>query len=415
MKNITCQIQKAILKYRPISRKLCLVCKGSRLLCGRTSCPLLAKIKVQSPIQKKLKENIFGDSPSIFVGHKGYPNVFIGPLTSIEEESSEVLDNPAKWYGMNFEEIIRLRSILVRGKIRQNVRKKDKFVEKAQEIALSIKPVDTEVEFNKRPRYSLSFSPISQPVGPSGEIKKFNVVENAKIPKKVWKVIDENRKASHAICELYSKGYDVYYLTRILSSGALGSEIAQRLVPTRWSITAVDDIVGKFLISRIKNYNLISDFMVFSNTYLYNHFEILLLPERWRFEMFEAWAPNTLWTLSYDTYAINVEREGYRGRSSYALSEGGGYYASRFAVAEALNKLKRQAGVIVFREIYDGYIMPVGVWEVRENIRKAFEKKPRKFTTLKEALEDIRSRLRIPLEEYLKRSNFLLQQKLCIF
>ena len=113
--------------------------------------------------------------------------------------------------------------------------------------------------------------------------------------------------------------------------------------------------------------------------------------------------------------STNVEREGYRGRSSYALSEGGGYYASRFAVAEALNKLKRQAGVIVFREIYDGYIMPVGVWEVRENIRKAFEKKPRKFTTLKEALEDIRSRLRIPLEEYLKRSNFLLQQKLCIF
>ncbi len=94
------------------------------------------------------------------------------------------------------------------------------------------------------------------------------------------------------------------------------------------------------------------------------------------------------------------------------MKEGGGYYAGRFGVAEYLNRIKRQARVIIFREIYEGYIMPVGVWEVRENVRKAVEKNPRKFSTLNEALADIGTRLRIPIDEYLKRSEILKQRRI---
>ncbi len=410
MGKIKCEIVKAIMKYRPMSRKLCLACKGSRLLCHRPKCPLLTKINIQSSFERKLREEIFGPSPSIFVGHSGYPNVFVGPLTAIEDEKADILDDPSKWYGLDLEDIVKLRSMLVRGKTRKNVKKMDKIVEKNQEVALSIKPVDTEVKFAKKPKYSLTFSPVSQPLGASGIIEKFDVAENPKIPKRVDNLLEDKVKANEAVVELYERGYDVYYISRAFSSGAFGIE--KRLVPTRWSITAVDDIVGKHVISKIKKYSEVNEYMVFHNTYLYNHFEILLIPSKWQFEMFEAWAPNTIWTLAYTKPAINVEREGFFGRTTYAESEAGAYYAARLAVAEALEKMKKQASVVVFREIYEGYIIPVGVWEIRENVRKAMEKKPRKFQTLKEALEDIKTRLKIPLEVYLKRSSPLNQTKL---
>ncbi|MFN3528284.1 MAG: hypothetical protein ACK4YO_04210, partial [Candidatus Altarchaeaceae archaeon] len=168
--------------------------------------------------------------------------------------------------------------------------------EKNQEIALSIIPIDVETIFKKIPKFHISFSPISQPMGPTGELENLKIVENPKIPKKVDNVIEDNLKASDALFLLYKENFDVYYLSKIFSSGVLGKKENKKLVPTRWSITAVDDIIGKFLIKEIKEYEKISEFVVFSNEYLFNHFEILLIPGNWEFEQFEAWAPDTLWT-----------------------------------------------------------------------------------------------------------------------
>ncbi|HEQ78136.1 MAG TPA: hypothetical protein ENI78_00735, partial [Euryarchaeota archaeon] len=150
MPDYKCQIVKAINKLRPMSKEVCLRCKSSRLLCGRPSCPLLAKLKIQSPLEDKLKEDIYGPSPGIFVGHRGYPDVFIGPLTSLEPELAEISDNPNRWYGFDFNEIIKLRSTLVRSKSRQNVKEKTRLVEKSQEIALSLKPTYTEISFERK-------------------------------------------------------------------------------------------------------------------------------------------------------------------------------------------------------------------------------------------------------------------------
>ena len=136
------------------------------------------------------------------------------------------------------------------------------------------------------------------------------------------------------------------------------------------------------------------------------------MPGRWEFEQFEAWSPKTLWTMSYDKPEIQEEYEPYEGRTTYAIKEGGGYYAGRIAVTEALHRMKRQARAIIFREIYEGYIMPVGVWEVRENVRKALQNKPKKFGNLKEALADIGTRLRLPINEYLSKSELLKQRKI---
>ena len=407
-----CGILRAMKEAAPMSRELCLVCKGGRMLCGRESCPLLQKIRIQSPIEGKLSQDMFGPAPSIFVGWKSYPDVYIGPMAAIDAEKAAVLDDPSKWYGMGFDDIIQMRSLLVRAKKQQNVTDRGRFVEKTREIALSVKPVDIETMFKHTPTYKLSFSAVSQPMGPTGMIRDFRIADNPKIPRKVDALASDEIRAADAAFELYKKDYDVYYLTSVLSSGALGLEERKKLVPTRWSITAVDDMIGKDLMKDIRLFPELKDFLVYENTYLENHFEVLMMPGRWEFEQFEAWAPKTLWTMSYDAPVIQEEYEGFEGRSDYAIKEGGGYYAGRIAVTEALHRMKKQARAIIFREIYEGYLMPVGVWEVRENVRKALGKKPRRFGSLQSALEDIKTRLRIPLEEYLKNSEMLKQRKI---
>lgn len=214
---------------------------------------------------------------------------------------------------------------------------------------------------------------------------------------------------------MFDKNYDVYYLTGVLSCGALGANERKKMVPTRWSITAVDDILGKYLMSRIRTYPSVNDYLVYSNTYLENHFEILVAPGSWEFEQFEAWAPKTLWTMHSDEPVIAYEHEKHGGRWDYALNEGGGYYAGRFAVAEAMDNMHRQGRVIIFREIYEGYVVPVGVWEVRENARKAMQNPPKKFSSLKEALIDVSTRLRIPMKKYLEKSEILQQKRITDF
>jgi len=407
-----CEIQRAMQKMRPISKELCLICKGGRALCGVSPCPLLQKISIQAPIKEKLSEDFFGPSPSIFVGHQGYPNVFVGPMTSLDPESASLQDNPAQWYGSNIDEIIRMRSLLVRSKRRQGIKERTRYLEQSRELALSVKPTDIEVLFKSKPTYKISFSPISQPMGPSGVIKDFRITENPKIPKRVDSVVSDEIKAVDAVFQLYRKNFDVYYLTTVLSSGALGFEGRKKLVPTRWSITAIDDIIARELMKEIRDFPEINEFLVYENTYLENHFEILMMPGRWEFEQFEAWAPKTLWTMAYEKPVIQEEYEGFRGRTAYAMKEGGGYYAGRIAVTEKLHEMRRQARVVIFREIYEGYVIPVGVWEVRENVRRALEKKPKRFNNLKEALNDISLRLTIRIGEYIKRSEILRQRRI---
>jgi len=124
-------------------------------------------------------------------------------------------------------------------------------------------------------------------MGPSGVIKDFRITENPKIPKRVDSVVSDEIKAVDAVFELYKNKFDVYYLTTVLSSGALGFEERKKLVPTRWSITAIDDIIARELMREIRGFPEINEFLVYENTYLENHFEILMMPGRWEFEQFE--------------------------------------------------------------------------------------------------------------------------------
>lgn len=390
---------------------ICLKCKGGRFLCGRNYCPLQAVRFAQKNIRKFLKKEIYSPSPpSVFVGRIGYPNVFAGPMISLSENKIEILDNPKMWYGKEYAEIINFRASLLRTKKSVNIKQPEKFQEIIKELALSKNPVYLEAYFKKLSA-KFSFSSFLQPLGPSGEIKKLIVADNPKISRKIEKIVFDDLKANEQAYLLYKKGEDVYSVSRILSSGLLGQR--KKLVPTRWSITATDDIIARKLLEKIREYPLINEYLVWRNEHLDNHFEILFIPKPYSFEMFEAWFPSTTW--AEGKLRITVERELWKGRTNYAIEQGGGYYAARLAVCEQLERMKKQACVIIFREIYQGYVLPVGVWEVRETVRKAFENKPERFPTLKEALASIEKRLKIPLKEYLKVSALLRQKNLWEF
>ena len=412
-------------------QRLCITCKGSRLLCGRKTCPLLAALKQRTKFAELTNtKEFFGPSTSVFVGRIGYPNVRVGPMAVLEGKDSDVeigrLEEPSEWvaHGLGIDEIVEMRSSSLRSKRGENIKSRSNFVSDMAEIALAKHPVDVELTFKNKPSFNLSFSDITRPTGASVNVEKMNVTENPKIPKKVDRIVSDELRAVEAAKGLYDLGLDVYKVAVILSSGTLGLRRAKKMVPTRWSITATDDVIFKKLAAQLKEYPPVDSFYVYESSYMDNHFQILLMPSLFEYENFEAWFPGSVWN---DALALGQrpviieEHEGFKGRKRYAAEEGGGYYAVRLAVAEALHKMRRQAGVVVFREIHPQYFIPLGVWVVRETVRAAFRNRGEKFNTKKEALDFIDSRLqakaglKLKIQDFEVQSAILRQRRLTDF
>ncbi|MGB9635116.1 MAG: Nre family DNA repair protein [Candidatus Micrarchaeia archaeon] len=391
---------------------ICVPCKGTRHLCGLGYCPILKKVSVQAAILSSAKKNVFGPSPpNIFVGHTGYPYVSVGAMVS----ENEVIDNPSNMFGMSLDEIVRQRSMLYRSAVKREVFSRDRYITDMQEIVLSQVPVDVDIQFKHTPKQEVKFSPLLQPMGPIGLVDRYSVIGNPKIPKRIDSLANDNVRVVQAVKELLYRGYDNYYLMRVMSAGVLGTWERKKLVPTRWSITAMDDTLSKIHMSVIRESPEISDFEFYYSEYMSNRYVVMLIPGRWEFENFEAWAHGSLWNLSGNSTYITVEHEPFSGRSDYAESQVGGYYASRFAVTEHLFGRRRQARAIVIREIDAGYMVPVGVWQVRENVRNAFKSGPTKFSTLSDMLDYAKLQLTNPLDEYLRHDVVLKQRRLCDF
>ena len=389
----------------------CVLCKGSRNLCGKVRCPIMVKVNYfLRSVPLMGSEDITGASPpSVFVGRVGYPMVYAGPLVPPVEEDTSVYDLPEYWFGRSMDEIVGFRSMLVRGKHRVHVQKFDgagKIIEKTRELALAVNPVDVELVLKNKPRGSIFLDDEVQPFGPSGQIRDLNV-GNATWDHRVEKAYgDTDLKAVDAVRELYGKGVLVSKIQRAFSVGAFGLEGNRRLVPTRWSITAVDDILSKDLRRKVKEYPEINEYRVYESKYLDNVFEVLMIPGTWSYEAIEAWYPGTTWNPHGKWTVMFGDWEGYGGRSAYA-EIGGCYYSARLAVCEQLVKERRQATVVVLREARPGYIMPVGVWQVRENVRNAMRQAPYKLGSLESALKWISSRFQIPLKTWIAHSELL--------
>jgi len=424
--------------------KLCDSCKRQ----GRVWCPHNAALEIRARIAPTLKRDMFGPTPPhVFVGHNFYPNVYWGPLVSSEAAS----DDPRDMYGMSLEKIIESRAGLVRGMKKDSVKTSSRMLSEAQSAVMSIKPVDVEARFSRDPVFSLEMDDVTHPMGASAPIERFKVADNPSVPKKVDSLANDSTLANEAIVELLLSGFDVHYLSKLLTAGILGKKESKKMVPTKWAITATDDMAAKHMMESVRDNREIEEPCVYSNTYLDNHFEILMLPGNWEYEQFEAaltpeieerkkkrqktYGADRQEAGEEKQYAANLrfehaswenwktdgtinfseEHEPYYGRSDYAERQGGGYYAARLAVVEALYRMRRQARVVLFREIGSSYTVPVGVWEVRENVRHAFESAPAKFATREEALSHIAGKLAVPLGEYMRKSKVLLQRRLTEF
>jgi hypothetical protein len=195
-------------------------------------------------------------------------------------------------------------------------------------------------------------------------------------------------------------------IQKAFSVGAFGIGKNRKLVPTRWSITAVDDMLGKNLLQRTKVAPTIDEFRVYDWTQLDNRWSVLFMPTSWRYELIEAWYPNTVWNPMGKQIDLISSHEFYEGRKDYD-EIGGCYYAARLAVNELLTAERRQAGVVIMREAHPGYIMPVGVWNVRENVRMALKQKPVKFDTLEKAMAHVGTRMEIPVPRWIRQSGVL--------
>lgn len=389
----------------------CVLCKGSRSLCGKVRCPIMVKVNhYLKSVRLMDSEDITGMSPpGVFVGRIGYPMVYAGPLVPPVEEDTSVYDLPEFWFGRSMDEIVGFRSMLVRGKYRVHVSKFEeagKIIEKTRELALAVSPVDVELVLRNRPRGSIFLDDEVQPFGPSAQIRDLTV-SNTRWDHHVEKAFgDTDLRAVEAVRELYGKGVMVSKIQRAFSVGAFGIEENRRMVPTRWSITAVDDILSKDLMRKVRQYPEINEYRVYESRYLDNVFEVLMIPSAWSYEAIEAWYPGTTWNPNGRWTVMFGDWEGHDGRTTYA-EIGGCYYSARLAVCEQLVKERRQATAIVLREARPGYIMPVGVWQVRENVRNAMRQPPYKFNSLEFALKWVASRFEIPLKTWIGESELI--------
>jgi hypothetical protein len=157
----------------------------------------------------------------------------------------------------------------------------------------------------------------------------------------------------------------------MLSVGVFGKQ--RKLVPTRWSITATDDILGKNFLDKVRE-QPIGEYAAHFGSYLGNYYLLLFFPEQWSYELFEMYVKPGV--LEYST-----DYEEFSGRKNYAEQCAGGYYTVRMAIAEHLIQQKRQNTVLALRFITDEYVLPLGVWVTREATRKALASRPIKFAS----------------------------------
>lgn len=358
--------------------------------------------KIQIPSVDVGRELDGSSPPSVFIGSWNYPKVFAGPMIAPMQGDTAIMDTPEAWIQNNKtqEDIIGYRLNLVRGKFTNKIDDlNNPFVEKLREISLASTSINSEAEFGSKPR-GRSFNEEHTPHGPSAILEKFDI-ESVKWDRELEKAYyDSDLKAADAVMHLHNKEIPFSSIQKAFSVGTMGIDKNRKMVPTRWSITACDTTIADRLLREVRNYDMIETHRVYEYTSLNNYYAILLLPMEWQFEWMEAFL-HVLGReeLIFSDYENNGNKRGYS-------RVGGCYYTSKMAVLEELAQEKKQAAAIILREAYQGYV-PLGVFNVRENIRSAMNQPYREFEDMKTALAYISGNLRIPLEKFVKTSDLL--------
>ncbi|MDG6907989.1 MAG: hypothetical protein JRN20_19650 [Nitrososphaerota archaeon] len=339
------------------------------------------------------RSNFLGSSPpAVFVGSTNYPKVSLGILAPpMIMKDASILDAPDVWYKSKagLSDIVDYRSRMVYSRSHVNDTSDislNKLVEAMQELAMSSTPLDVDIKLSRRPQFAFSFDTYSTPIGNPAPIERVKVIDNATVERSIDKAVhDPDLRAVEAIQYLRERA-PMNQVQKMLSVGMLGLKKQRKLVPTRWAITAVDSAMGDEIVDKVKQYHEIDKPMIFRNEYLFNTFQVLLLPRSYQYELIEIDI-----TESTEHPTMTQDFEPYGGRTSYASETAGGFYAARYSVLKALDAMHRQASVIVVREIHPEYSFPVGVWAVRSNVAGAMNSVPETLEDEKSAFQSVSS------------------------
>ena len=372
-------------------------------------------------VEQQFRETVQGDtlvgatSPEIFVGRSNYPSVSTGLLSPMDREADATsYATGGHWYeeGLGIDDVLQRRTGLLNSTRSAAVDVDDVwdgFVGVQREVAIADHPVDVEVGLDAEPDLDMTLDDIRTPTGPRARATTADLTENPHVPRAVEKTLsDDDWRAEGAITYLYRRGFDVYDINTILSAGALGQGRNRRLVPTRWSITAVDDTVGQYLRGQVHSAPSVDEVQVWHNAYLGNDYWVILAPGNWEFELVELKAPGSIWNPEPDgAYYVAADGESYEGRTGYVDETAGAYYASRLGVLEHLESVGRQATCLVVRHATEEYWAPVGVWQIREGIREAFEGEPAVAETFHDAVGQLAPQLPVSLETLRRKSGLV--------
>jgi hypothetical protein len=355
-----------------------------------------------------------GVSPSIFVGRANYPRVSTGILSPVgHDEDAAAFETSGRWYdeGVSISDVFERRTSLLNSNQSTKVESVhdawDGFLGVQREVAISDRPVTVEIGLDGTPDLDLDpgRDDIATPTGPRARARTAQLGENPHVPRPVEKALeDDDWNAQGAMTYLYRRGFDVYDINTILSAGALGQAENRRLVPTRWSITAVDDTLGQYLRGRIRDAPSVDSVEVYRNEFLGNAFWVVLVPGQWEFELVEMKAPGSVWNPDPEAGVwLAADREGTEGRTGYVEETAGAYHASRLGVLEHLESRGRQAKALVLRHVSEDYWGPCGVWQVRESVRNAFDEGG-EAETLGDAVRSVTPYLPVSLQRLRRKS-----------
>jgi hypothetical protein len=365
------------------------------------------------------RSTISGASPpSVFVGQYGYPKVSIGPMVPADiHGNTSILDSPEGWVGKTLQEILNYRLSLVRGSNSIKINDLDnKFILSLQELTMSSKPAESELKFHKIPTFHQSMLSHQNndlnkeftPFGPQAEIKSFKLSSTISTNKKIDNMYSDNTvKATDAVIDLYNNGIEISQINKVLSLGMLGRKNKRHLVPTRWSISATDDIISSYLVKKIELYQSIDKFEVIEYNHFSNYYSIIFIPsDVWSFEMVEAWYDPS----HENKFFLESDYESVTGLDHYPRIAGA-YFAAKLGILEYLSSYrKRKCSVLVLREIRPEYLVPLGVWQIREGIRDALRSKQattsntNSFSDFKKALLYASKGMTVPLLDWLRHS-----------
>ena len=357
------------------------------------------------------KEMTGSSPPSVFIGSWNYPDVYAGPMITPMHGDTGIMDRPEEWISGNRTqgEIIGYRMNLVRGKHMTNACDLDnRFVEKLQEIVLADGSIESEAAFESTPA-GHSFSEEHTPFGPSAPLERFEI-EAKRWDHSLEKVFyDTDLTARNAVLDLHHSGLAFSSIQKAFSAGTMGRGPNRRLVPTRWSITACDTMIGDRLLSEVKKCPVIDTWRLHEFSSLHNRYAVILMPTGWQYEWTEAF----LHVLGNEELVFS-DHEGFRGKTGYSPL-GGCYYSCKMAVLEALAREHRQAGAIILREALPGYV-PMGVFNVRENVRSAMREPATEFEDIRSALAHISERFTLPVQRFITETTLLqesIRQRQC--